>query len=109
MISFSMVKFVLPRVILAALAITDSGALSAMAQSATSAPVTISKTVTPTTQIPAGATAPANAPAKNIGAAPANSNQSKILSSALTPQTRQTLQQAMNAMFDDEKPQRSAK
>ena len=42
-----------------------------------------------------------------IGPAPANSHQDKVLTGALSPKTRQTLQEAMNAMFDDEKPHRA--
>jgi hypothetical protein len=49
------------------------------------------------TQITPGATLPSGTPAKPIGAAPANSPQHQILSSALSPETRQTLQQAMNS------------
>ena len=36
-------------------------------------------------------------PAPSIGAAPANSKQHKILDAALSPETRQTLQTAMNS------------
>lgn len=57
----------------------------------------------PTTQVAAGATAPAGAPAKAIGPAPANSRQNKILKSALSPETRQTLQQAMDSYADADK------
>ena len=35
---------------------------------------------------------------KGIGPAPANTPQHQILNSALSPQTRQTLQQAMNSV-----------
>jgi hypothetical protein len=37
------------------------------------------------------------APTKGIGPAPANSKQHQILNGALSPQTRQTLQEAMNS------------
>ena len=40
---------------------------------------------------------PATAPAKAIGPAPANTPQHQILNTALSPETRQTLQQAMNS------------
>jgi hypothetical protein len=36
-------------------------------------------------------------PPSNIGPAPANSKQHKILTGALSPETRQTLQQAMDS------------
>jgi hypothetical protein len=49
-----------------------------------------------TTQITPGATA--TGPAKGIGAAPANSPQHQILTTALSPETRQTLQDAMNSV-----------
>ena len=42
-------------------------------------------------------TSTATAPAKAIGPAPANSTQKQILASALSPETRDTLQQAMNS------------
>jgi hypothetical protein len=37
------------------------------------------------------------APAKGIGPAPVNTKQHQILNVALSPQTRQTLQEAMNS------------
>jgi hypothetical protein len=48
-----------------------------------------------TSQVTPTSTAPAT-PA-NIGPAPANSPQKQILNSALSPETRSTLQQAMNS------------
>jgi hypothetical protein len=62
-------------------------ALSASAQ--TAAPTT--------TQVTPSSTAPATTPAK-IGPAPANSPQKQILNSALSPETKSTLQQAMNSV-----------
>jgi hypothetical protein len=56
-----------------------------------------------TSQVTAGATAPADAPPKAIGAAPAHSRQNKILAKALSPETRQTLQEAMDSYADDGK------
>ena len=50
-----------------------------------------------TTEVTPGATAPATAPAKAIGPAPANTPQHQILNTALSPETRQTLPQAMNS------------
>ena len=47
-------------------------------------------------QVTPSSTAPATSAAK-IGPAPANSPQKQILNSALSPETRSTLQQAMNA------------
>jgi hypothetical protein len=41
--------------------------------------------------------APAQDATANIGPAPANSKQHKILTGALSPQTRQTLQEAMDS------------
>ncbi len=61
-------------------------ALSALAQNSSS-----------TAQISPGSTA-SNSPAKAIGPAPANTKQHQILTSALSPQTRQTLQEAMNSV-----------
>jgi hypothetical protein len=61
-------------------------ALSALAQNSSSV-----------TQVGPGSTA-SGSPAKGIGPAPANSKQHQILSGALSPQTRQTLQQAMNSV-----------
>jgi hypothetical protein len=61
-------------------------ALSASAQNAGS-----------TTQITPGTTATAP-PTKGIGPAPANTKQGKILDGALSSQTRQTLQEAMNSV-----------
>jgi hypothetical protein len=58
------------------------GAVSALAQNAGSA-----------TQVTPSSTAPA----KGIGPAPANSKQNHILKGALSPETRQTLQEAMNS------------
>jgi hypothetical protein len=49
-----------------------------------------------TTQVTPGATA--TGPAKGIGPAPANSPQHQILTTALSPETRQTLQDAMNSV-----------
>jgi hypothetical protein len=49
-----------------------------------------------TTQVTPGATAPG--PTKGIGPAPANSPQHEILTTALSPETRQTLQDAMNSI-----------
>jgi hypothetical protein len=46
-----------------------------------------------TTRISPGTTAPV----KGIGPAPANSKQNHILKGALSPETRQTLQKAMNS------------
>jgi len=60
-------------------------ALSAYAQNSSS-----------TNQITPGSTASAD-PAKKIGPAPANTKQGKILNSALSSQTRQTLQEAMSS------------
>jgi hypothetical protein len=51
-----------------------------------------------TTQISPGTTAATTTPAKGIGPAPANTKQHEILKSALSPQTRQTLQEAMNSV-----------
>ena len=48
-----------------------------------------------TTQVTPSSTT--TTPAKAIGPAPANSPQKQILSSSLSPETRQTLQQAMNS------------
>ena len=50
-------------------------------------------------------------PAKGIGPAPANTKQHQILTSALSPQTRQTLQEAMNSAraSDTEHPAPAAK
>jgi hypothetical protein len=62
-------------------------ALSALAQNSS-----------PVTQVGPGATASTTTPAKGIGPAPANSKQHQILTSALSPKTRQTLQQAMNSV-----------
>ena len=53
------------------------------------------QTTPPTTQVTPTSTAPTT-PAK-IGPAPANSPQKQILNSALSPETRSTLQQAMNS------------
>jgi hypothetical protein len=47
-----------------------------------------------TTQVSPSSTAPA----KGIGPAPANTKQNHILNSALSAETRQTLQQAMNSV-----------
>ena len=66
-------------------------ALTGDAQTATSS-------VTPTST--------ATTPGKAIGPAPANSKQKEILSDALSPQTRQTLQEAMNSY--DPAPAKSA-
>jgi len=52
---------------------------------------------TATSQILPGATAPSSAPAKAIGPAPVNTPQHQILTTALSPTTRQTLQEAMNS------------
>jgi len=49
-----------------------------------------------TTQVTPGATAPATT-TQSIGPAPASGPQHQILTTALSPQTRQTLQQAMNS------------
>jgi len=49
-----------------------------------------------TTQVTPTSTAPAT-PAAKIGPAPANSPQKQILNGALSPETRSTLQQAMNS------------
>jgi len=62
-------------------------ALSALAQNSSS-----------TTQISPNTTAATTPPAKGIGLAPANTKQHQILNGALSPQTRQTLQQAMNSV-----------
>jgi len=62
-------------------------ALSALAQNSS-----------PVTQVGPGATAATTTPAKAIGPAPANSKQHQILTGALSPQTRQTLQEAMNSV-----------
>lgn len=56
----------------------------------------LAQNATPVTQITSGSTASAN-PAKGIGPAPANTPQKHILNGALSPQTRQTLQEAMNS------------
>jgi hypothetical protein len=53
------------------------------------------QTTNATTQVTPTSTAAA--PTKPIGPAPANSPQHQILSTALSPQTRQTLQQAMDS------------
>jgi hypothetical protein len=66
------------RSLLLTVALGCLGAVFAPAQTAS---------VTPTTP----------APAKGIGPAPANTEQHHILSAALSPQTRQTLQDAMNS------------
>jgi hypothetical protein len=47
---------------------------------------------------PASAQNASPAPAKNIGPAPFNSKQHQILDSALSSETRQTLQEAMNSV-----------
>ena len=62
-------------------------ALSALAQNSSS-----------TTQISPDTTAATVSPTQGIGAAPANTKQHQILTSALSPQTRQTLQEAMNSV-----------
>jgi hypothetical protein len=62
-------------------------ALSAHAQSAPATPAPVTTQVTPTSP----------PPAKGIGPAPANTPQHQILNTALSPETRQTLQQAMNS------------
>jgi hypothetical protein len=49
-----------------------------------------------TTQVTPTSTA-TTAPAQGIGPAPANSKQKEILSTALSPETRSKLQQAMNS------------
>jgi hypothetical protein len=67
--------------------------LSALAQNSSS-----------TIQISPGATAATTTPAKGIGPAPANSKQHQILTSALSPQTRQTLQEAMNSVHTTDTP-----
>jgi hypothetical protein len=59
-------------------------ALSALAQTSSS-----------TTQISPGATV---SPTQGIGTAPANTKQGKIIDSALSAETRQTLQEAMNSV-----------
>ena len=82
----TLIRFVWRRDLLAAVLVGVVG-LSAFGQVA-NAP----------TQITPGATLPNGAAAKPIGAAPANSPQHQILSSALSPETRQTLQQAMNSV-----------
>ena len=64
------------------------GMVSASAQTTNAAPAP--------TQVTPSSTAPATSPAK-IGPAPANSPQKQILNSALSPETRTTLQQAMNS------------
>jgi len=51
---------------------------------------------TASTQISPGSTAAP--PAKGIGPAAANTPQHQILTSALSPETRQTLQEAMNSV-----------
>jgi hypothetical protein len=61
-------------------------ALSALAQNSS-----------PVTQVGPNSTANVS-PAKGIGPAPANSKQHQILTGALSPQTRQTLQEAMNSV-----------
>jgi len=43
----------------------------------------------------------ATTPAKAIGPAPSNSPQKQILSSALSPETRQTLKQAMDSYIPE--------
>jgi hypothetical protein len=50
-----------------------------------------------TTQIGPGTTAATASPAQRIGPAPANSKQHQILNGALSPETRQTLLEAMNS------------
>ena len=69
------------KTLLFAAILTTSSALSLTAQ---------------TTQVTPTSTAPAT-PAAKIGPAPANSPQKQILNSALSPETRSTLQQAMNS------------
>ena len=64
--------------------------LSALAATAQTAPAPATTQVTPTSTAPA-------TPAAKIGPAPANSPQKQILSTALSPETRSTLQQAMNS------------
>jgi hypothetical protein len=62
-----------------------------------SAVAALAQTAAPgTTQVTPTSTAPATSPAK-IGPPPANSQQAQILHSALSPETRSTLQQAMNS------------
>ena len=61
-------------------------ALSALAQNASS-----------TTQIGPGTTAATTTLPKGIATAPANSKQHEILDGALSAETRQTLQEAMNS------------
>jgi hypothetical protein len=56
----------------------------------------LAQNASPVTQITPTSTA-ATSPAKSIGPAPANTQQGKIIDGALSPQTRQTLQEAMNS------------
>jgi hypothetical protein len=76
-----MITTFLSRIVLAAV-FSCVFALSATAQNAGSA-----TQVTPSSP----------APAKGIGPAPAHSKQNHILKGALSPETRQTLQDAMNS------------
>ena len=76
--------------LLLALLLGALSAVSAPAQTTNAAPAPATTQVTPTS------TAPAASPAK-IGPAPANSPQKQILNTALSPETRSTLQQAMNS------------
>jgi hypothetical protein len=61
-----------------------------------SAIAAFAQTAPATTQVTPTSTAPATSPAK-IGPPPANSQQAQILHSALSPETRSTLQDAMNS------------
>jgi hypothetical protein len=74
-----------------ALALLNVGGSSAYAQ--TAAPATT--TTTTTTQVTPTTTS--TGPVKAIGVAPANSPQDQILKSALSSDTRETLQAAMNS------------
>lgn len=76
-----MIKLFLSRIVLAAV-FSCAWVVPALAQNASATP-----------QISPGAAAPA----RGIGPAPANSKQNHILNSALSPETRQTLQEAMNS------------
>jgi hypothetical protein len=74
------------REVLLAGAFSCAFALAAQAQTSNS-----------TSQVGPGSTAQVS-PAKGIGAAPVNTKQHQILNGALSPQTRQTLQEAMNSV-----------
>lgn len=72
--------------VLSAAAFSCLWALSALAQNSS-----------PTAQVGPGDGVACVSPAKGIGPAPANTKQGKIIDGALSPETRQTLQEAMES------------